>query len=82
MTSERILTINFFMPEPALVRMQDVAERAGVGRTTVSLALRNHPKISEPTRQRIRKLRRKWAIDLIRWSRRTWRTSARCTPSH
>lgn len=36
--------------------MQEIAERAGVGRTTVSLSLRNHPKISEPTRLQIQKL--------------------------
>ena len=51
-----ILNTDSSMSEPAIIRMQDVAERAGVGRTTVSLALRNHPKISEPTRRRIRKL--------------------------
>jgi Transcriptional regulators len=38
------------------VTVQDIADKAGVGRTTVSLALRNHPKISEPTRRRIQKL--------------------------
>lgn len=44
------------MGESNLIRIQDIAERAGVGRTTVSLALRDHPKISEPTRRRIQKL--------------------------
>ena len=44
------------MPRTDLIRMQEIAERAGVGRTTVSLALRNHPKISEPTRLQIQKL--------------------------
>ena len=38
--------------------MQEIAERAGVGRTTVSLSLRNHTKISEPTRLQIQKLAR------------------------
>lgn len=36
--------------------MQDIADRAGVGRTTVSLALRNHPKISEETRHRVQQI--------------------------
>ena len=34
----------------------DIARRAGVHRTTVSLALRNHPSIPLPTRQRIQSL--------------------------
>lgn len=36
--------------------MKDIAERAGVHQTTVSLALRGHPSISVATRERIRKL--------------------------
>jgi DNA-binding LacI/PurR family transcriptional regulator len=39
-----------------LITLQDIADRARVGRTTVSLALRNHPKISAATRERIRGL--------------------------
>ncbi|MBM3856201.1 MAG: LacI family transcriptional regulator, partial [Verrucomicrobia bacterium] len=41
-----------------LIRMQDIADRAGVVRTTVSLALRNHPKISVATRERIQRIAR------------------------
>src|SRR4051812_35088032 len=33
--------------------LQDVADRAGVHRSTVSLALRDHPRISEPVRRRV-----------------------------
>ena len=36
--------------------MQSIAKRAGVSCQTVSLALRNHPKISVETRTRIQKL--------------------------
>lgn len=36
-------------------RMRDVAERAGVSTTTVSLALRNAPSISDETRSRVRR---------------------------
>lgn len=36
------------------VTLQDVADAAGVSKATASLALRNHARISEPTRQRIR----------------------------
>lgn len=36
------------------VTQSDIARVAGVHNTTVSLALRNHPAISEPTRKRIR----------------------------
>lgn len=46
------------MPQNTLIRMQDIANRAGVGRTTVSLALRNHEKISVETRRRIQKIAR------------------------
>lgn len=36
--------------------LQDVAERAGVHRSTVSLALRDHPRISPEVRQRVREI--------------------------
>ena len=36
--------------------LSDVAQQAGVHRTTVSLALRNHPSIPAPTRQRLQAL--------------------------
>jgi len=36
--------------------LQDVADAAGVHRSTVSLALRNHPRISPAVRERIRRL--------------------------
>jgi DNA-binding LacI/PurR family transcriptional regulator len=36
-------------------RMRDVADRAGVSTTTVSLALRNAPSISDETRSRVRR---------------------------
>jgi LacI family transcriptional regulator len=36
--------------------MSDVAARAGVHVTTVSLALRNHPRLPEATRERIRRI--------------------------
>ncbi|MBD5780925.1 LacI family DNA-binding transcriptional regulator [Pelagicoccus sp. NFK12] len=38
------------------VTLNDIAEQAGVHRSTVSLALRNHPRISKPVRDRIQKL--------------------------
>jgi LacI family transcriptional regulator len=41
------------------VRLQQIADEAGVSRATVSLALRNHPSISTPTRTRIQELARK-----------------------
>jgi DNA-binding LacI/PurR family transcriptional regulator len=39
---------------PRRVTMSDVAKKAGVHQTTVSLALRDHPRIPEATRLRIR----------------------------
>lgn len=42
------------MPSSALPTLQDIAERAKVSRTAVSLALRNHPKVSAATRERIK----------------------------
>jgi LacI family transcriptional regulator len=41
------------------VRLQDIADAAGVSRATVSLALRNHASISQATRSRIQELARK-----------------------
>lgn len=38
------------------ISLKHIAEAAGVSRTTVSLALRNHPRIPEATRKRIRQL--------------------------
>ena len=38
------------------VSMQDIARQAGVSKNAVSLALRNHPSISAPTRERIERL--------------------------
>ncbi|WP_052362243.1 LacI family DNA-binding transcriptional regulator [Geminisphaera colitermitum] len=39
--------------EPKRVTMQHIADKAGVTRATVSLALRSHPSIPDPTRLRI-----------------------------
>jgi LacI family repressor for deo operon, udp, cdd, tsx, nupC, and nupG len=47
------------MSNPAHVRQQDIAERAGVHITTVSLALRNDPRLPESTRTRIQELAKK-----------------------
>jgi len=41
------------------ITLQDVADRAGVHRTTVSLALRDHPRIPVATRERIHALAEK-----------------------
>lgn len=43
----------------AKTTLQDVADRAGVHRSTVSLALRDHPRISEPVRRNIQALARR-----------------------
>lgn len=37
-------------------RLQDIADQAGLSKATVSLALRNHPSIPPPTRERVQKL--------------------------
>lgn len=42
--------------DPSRVGIRDVAKAAGVSIMTVSLALRNHPKISAATRERVRRL--------------------------
>jgi LacI family transcriptional regulator len=46
---------------PAKATMQDVALRAGVHRTTVSLALRDHPRIPVETRERVKMIATKLA---------------------
>lgn len=43
------------------VTLADIARKAGVHVTTVSLALRNHPRLPETTRSRIQKLAREMA---------------------
>ena len=40
-------------PRPKKVTLQDVADEAAVSKATASLVLRNNPRISEPTRQRV-----------------------------
>lgn len=42
-----------------LVTMQQIAERAGVSKMTVSRALKNHPRLAEATKRRIRDLARR-----------------------
>lgn len=44
------------METPRRVTLADVAERAGVHVTTVSLAMRNHPRLPESTKSRIKAL--------------------------
>ncbi len=43
------------MPAPAPVRLKDIAQKLGLDKSTVSLALRDHPRIPEKTRRRIKK---------------------------
>lgn len=38
------------------ITLRDIAERAGISRPAVSLALKNHPSISKPTIARVRKI--------------------------
>ncbi len=45
-------------PTPAAISLQDVASRARVSRTTVSMALRDHPKINADTRARVQEAAR------------------------
>src|SRR5688572_15727723 len=48
----------FMNPEPKNPRisMRDIAKMAGVSHSTISLALKNHPRISEEVKQRVRRL--------------------------
>ncbi|MFZ5496986.1 MAG: substrate-binding domain-containing protein [Verrucomicrobiota bacterium] len=43
-------------PPPNPPTLREIARRAGVSHTTVSLSLRNHPSIPEATRERLRRL--------------------------
>ncbi len=45
--------------EPPIPTMQDVAREAGVGKSTVSLALRDDPRLKESTRRRIQEIAEK-----------------------
>lgn len=44
------------IPRAPRVSMRDIAKKIGVSHVTVSLALRDHPRISEPVRRRIREV--------------------------
>lgn len=46
------------MKKKAKVRLQDIAERANLSISAVSLALRDHPSISEESKRRIQQIRR------------------------
>jgi DNA-binding LacI/PurR family transcriptional regulator len=43
-------------PEPRRVSLRDIAKAIGVSHVTVSLALRNNPRISKPMQERVQKL--------------------------
>jgi LacI family transcriptional regulator len=43
-------------PEPRRVSLRDIAKAIGVSHVTVSLALRNHPRISKAMQERVQKL--------------------------
>ena len=63
------------MPRRRVI-LKDIARKAGVHVTTVSLALRNHPRLPEITRKRIRRLRAKWGTSPTRSCARSWPTGA------
>lgn len=69
------------MPQPAT--LQDVAEKAGVHRSTVSLALRDNPRISASVRSRVQRIAKELGyrsnplVTALMRSRRT-----RCTAHH
>lgn len=57
MFAERLpLCVDNSRMAPKRVTMQQIADRAGVHQTTVSLALRNHPRLPATTRERIQRL--------------------------
>src|SRR5881398_3589545 len=46
---------SIFMSSPARrITMRDIAQRLGIDQSTVSLALRDHPRISEALRRKVR----------------------------
>jgi len=57
-TLERIREPFDMKPDPTPVRisLRDIAKKLGVSHVTVSLALRNHPRISEDMRNQVKKL--------------------------
>ena len=50
------------MSEQKYVTLKDLAKECGVTPTTVSLALRNHPRISDATKENVRKAAKKLAV--------------------
>ena len=66
---------------PSQVTLQDLADSAGVHRSTVSLALRDHPRISLAVRQNVQALAKKMGyrvnplVAALMQSRRTGRTA-------
>jgi len=67
---------------PAKPNLKDIAKKAGVHPSTVSLALRDHPRISEPVRKQIKALAQKLGyrvnplIAALMQSRRTGRNAS------
>jgi len=70
---------------PSQVTLQDLADSAGVHRSTVSLALRDHPRISLAVRQNVQALAKKMGyrvnplVAALMQSRRTGRTARHAT---
>src|SRR5689334_20001595 len=64
--------------------MQEVADALGVHRSTVSLALRNHPSIPEATRARVRETAERlgYRRHPLVAALMTFRRSARPAPAH
>lgn len=65
------------IPESVRPTMRDVANRAGVSPSAVSLALRNHPSVSAQTRERILRAQRDLGYTVNRHARELFRTTRR-----
>ncbi len=75
-----VITMTCTIPR-AVPNQRAIAEALGLNQTTVSLALRGHPRIPEATRERVRGRPSDSAIGPMLMSRPSCSTSARAVPS-
>src|SRR4051812_45510213 len=81
-TGPRQIYVPIMSAPPTRVTLRDIARAAGVHFSTVSLALRDHPRIPAETRERLRQLARElgYVADPLLASLSSYRSARRRVP--